>query len=228
MPERASGTGRKSRFGSGTPLPRPLYARILFRSARIEMPSMVAAWVRLPPRWTSVSQISSRSTAAIEWPTSRRMASISVVENSERRNSIPVVTGVSGRKLSRKCRLPLPHEIRSRIKKLPIRLSGKPGRLPGIEATQPFISFAVKNADTQANGRASWSSKKGTDQLEEGRSGPRVSLFSRRSFAIVPTFLTISWSARSQSSRTEYFVSTSAAHGKTPCCANVQSKIRKV
>ena len=58
--------------GGGTATPSSPYWRSLLRSVRIEMPRMVAAWVRLPSVCCSVSRIRSRSTSATVRPTRRR------------------------------------------------------------------------------------------------------------------------------------------------------------
>ena len=56
--------------GGGIGTPSSAYSLSLLRSVRIEMPRMLAAWVRLPRQWSSVSRIRSRSTSATVRPTS--------------------------------------------------------------------------------------------------------------------------------------------------------------
>ena len=54
-------------------MPPSAYSFSLLRSVRIEMPRMLAAWVRLPRQCFSVSRIRSRSTSATVRPTSARV-----------------------------------------------------------------------------------------------------------------------------------------------------------
>src|SRR4030081_1592396 len=54
-------------------MPRSAYSFSLLRSVRIEIPRMLAAWVRLPRQCLSVSRIRSRSTSATVRPTSARV-----------------------------------------------------------------------------------------------------------------------------------------------------------
>ena len=58
--------------GGGTGTPSAEYSLSLLRSVRIEMPRMLAAWVRLPRQCLSVSRMRSRSTSATVRPTSAR------------------------------------------------------------------------------------------------------------------------------------------------------------
>ena len=53
--------------------PESEYSRSLLRRVRIEMPRMLAACVRLPRQWSSVSRIRSRSTSATVRPTRPRV-----------------------------------------------------------------------------------------------------------------------------------------------------------
>src|ERR1700757_3611782 len=54
-------------------MPPSAYSFSLLRSVRIEMPRMLAAWVRLPRQCLSVSRMRSRSTSATVRPTSARV-----------------------------------------------------------------------------------------------------------------------------------------------------------
>src|SRR5471032_960723 len=53
--------------------PESEYSRSLLRRVRIEMPRMLAAWVRLPRQWSKVSRIRSRSTSLTVRPTNPRV-----------------------------------------------------------------------------------------------------------------------------------------------------------
>ena len=66
--------------GGGTATPASEYSFSLLRRVRIEMPRMLAAWVRLPRQWLSVSMISCCSTAATVWPTKPRVAASAAIE----------------------------------------------------------------------------------------------------------------------------------------------------
>src|SRR5690606_19515681 len=55
--------------GPGTLVPSSAYWLSLLRRVRMEMPRMLAACVRLPSTWSSVSRIRSRSTSATVRPT---------------------------------------------------------------------------------------------------------------------------------------------------------------
>src|SRR6478736_8317711 len=59
--------------GGGTGTPSETYSLSLLRKVRIEMPRILAAWVRLPRQCFSVSRIRSRSTSATVRPTSDRV-----------------------------------------------------------------------------------------------------------------------------------------------------------
>jgi len=59
-------------FRVGTGTPSAAYSLSLLRSVRMEMPSTLAAWVRLPRQCLRVSRIRSRSTSATVRPTSAR------------------------------------------------------------------------------------------------------------------------------------------------------------
>ena len=52
------------RHGWGMESPESEYSRSLLRRVRIEMPRILAAWVRLPRQWSRVSRIRSRSTSS--------------------------------------------------------------------------------------------------------------------------------------------------------------------
>src|SRR4029077_13571827 len=68
--------------GPGMDRPESEYSRSLLRKVRIEMPRMLAAWVRLPRQWSSVSRIRSRSTSATVRPTRLRVATAAEVTAS--------------------------------------------------------------------------------------------------------------------------------------------------
>src|SRR4029079_14685477 len=55
--------------GGGTGIPSATYSLSLLRRVRMEMPRMLAACVRLPRQWRSVSRMRSRSTSATVRPT---------------------------------------------------------------------------------------------------------------------------------------------------------------
>src|ERR1700753_2802192 len=65
--------GYSPAFGGGTATPPSAYSFSLLRRVRIEMPRMLAAWVRLPRQCFNVSRIRSRSTSATVRPTSARV-----------------------------------------------------------------------------------------------------------------------------------------------------------
>ena len=66
--------------GAGTETPASVYSFSLLRRVRIEMPRMLAAWVRLPRQWLSVSRISCCSTSATVWPTKPRVAASAAMD----------------------------------------------------------------------------------------------------------------------------------------------------
>src|SRR5262249_14381486 len=60
-------------WGGGTGAPSAEYSLSLLRNVRIEMPKILAAWVRFPKQLLSVSRIKSRSTSATVRPTRARV-----------------------------------------------------------------------------------------------------------------------------------------------------------
>src|SRR5664280_2672233 len=66
-------------FGGGIGAPSAAYSLSLLRSVRIEMPRILAAWVRLPRQCLSVSRIRSRSTSATVRPTRLRVTCSAVM-----------------------------------------------------------------------------------------------------------------------------------------------------